>query len=232
MPATKATAMTLTQALQKLEAAGSAQTRKTYARHGVGPKMFGVSYAVLGKLTKQIKRDHALALGLWSSGWHDARVLATFIADPQQSDAATLDGWVIGAESRPLSGAVAKLVAATTSAEALATKWCADSREYVAVTGWDVVAELALKSTLPDTKFAALLKTIERDIHGAQNQVRYAMNGALIAIGVRNPKLERLAVAAAKRIGKVEVDHGDTSCKTPDAVAYIAKTKAHRAKRA
>jgi len=224
--------MTLTQALQQLEAAGSAQTRKTYARHGVGPKMFGVSYAVLGQLTRKIKRDHALARGLWASGWHDARVLATFIADPQQADAATLDAWVIGAESRPLAGAVAKLVAATASAEALAGMWRADPREHVAVAGWDVVAELALNSTLPDTKFAALLKTIERDLHGAQNHVRYAMNGALIAIGVRNAKLERLAVAAARRIGKVAVDHGETGCQTPDAVAYIARTKARRAKRA
>jgi 3-methyladenine DNA glycosylase AlkD len=224
--------MTLTQALQALEAAGTAQNRKVYARHGVGPKQFGVSYAVLGKLTKQIKRDHALALGLWDSGWHDARVLATFIADPQQADAATLDEWVLGAESRPLAGAVAKLVAATASAEALAAKWCADSRESVAVTGWDVVAELALCSTVDDSKFAALLKTIESEIHQSPNDVRYAMNGALIAIGVRNPKLEKLAVSAAKRIGKVEVDHGETGCKTPDAVTYIAKAVAHGRRKA
>ena len=49
------------------------------------------------------------------------------------------------------------------------------------------------------------------------------MNGALISIGMRNPGLEKKAVAAARRIGKVEVDHGETSCKTPDAVAYIRK---------
>jgi hypothetical protein len=54
------------------------------------------------------------------------------------------------------------------------------------------------------------------------------MNGALIAIGLRNPRLEKKAVAAAKRIGKVEVDHGETSCETPDAAAYIAKAKARR----
>lgn len=191
--------MTLTQTLQQLEAAGSPQTRKTYARHGVGPKMFGVSYAVLGKLTKTIQRDHALALGLWASGNHDARVLATMVADPAQADAR-------------------------------ATAWCGDAREFVAVTGWDVVAELALASDLPDARFAGCLKTIEREIHQAPNHVRYAMNGALIAMGVRNPKLEKLAVAAAKRIGTVIVDHGDTDCKTPDAVAYIAKTLAHRAK--
>lgn len=222
--------MTLAQALQQLEAAGSAQTRKTYARHGVGPKMFGVSYAVLGKLTKQIKRDHALALGLWASGYHDARVLATMIADPQQADAVLLDAWAMDCDDRAIAGAIAKFAAGTALAEATSAKWCADQREFVAEAGWDVVAELAGRSDLPDAKFATLLKTIERDIHGSQNHVRYAMNGTLIAIGVRNDKLEKLAVAAAKRIGKVDVDHGETGCETPDAVTYIAKVKARRAK--
>ena len=223
--------MTLAQTLQQLEAAGSAQTRKTYARHGVTSKMFGVSYSVLGKLTKQIKRDHALALGLWASGWHDARVLATMIADPQQATAAMLDGWVADCDNRGIAGALSTFAASSAVAEAVSAKWRADEREFVAVAGWHAVAELARNSTLPDAKFAALLKTIERDIHGSQNHVRYAMNGALIGLGLRNEKLETLAIAAAKRIGKVEVDHGDTDCKTPDAVAYIAKTKARRAKR-
>ena len=219
--------MTLAQALQQLEAAGSAQTRKTYARHGTGPKMFGVSYAVLGQLRRQIKRDHALALGLWDSGWHDARVLATMIADPQQATAALLDTWVADCDNRGIAGALSSLAASSAVAEAMAARWCADGREFVAVAGWDVEALLAMHSPLPDAKFTALLKTIERDIHGAQNHVRYAMNGALIAIGVRNAKLETLALAVAKRIGKVEVDHGVTCCQTPDAAAQIAKTKAY-----
>lgn len=224
--------MTLPETLAQLEAAGSAQTRKTYARHGVGPKMFGVSYAVLGQLTRKIKRDHALALALWDSGWHDARVLATMIADPQQTDAATLDAWVVEGSNRALAGGLGKFAATTPHAEALAAKWLADPREFVATTGWDTVAELALSSDLPDTKFAALLEAIERNLQRSPNLVRYAMNNALIAIGCRNAQLEKLAVAAAKRIGKVEVDHGDTSCQTPDAAAYIAKTWAHRAKKA
>jgi len=82
--------MTLTQTLQQLEAAGTAETRKTYARHGVGPNMFSFSYSTFGKLTRAIKRDHALALGLWTSGNHDARVLATMIADLAQATAALL----------------------------------------------------------------------------------------------------------------------------------------------
>lgn len=218
--------------LAQLEAAGSAQTRKTYARHGITGRVWGVSYAVLGQLTRRIKRDHPLATELWASGWHDARVLATMIADPQQADAKLLNAWAADCNNCAVAGALAKLAAASPEAEVMAEKWCASRHEMEAVAGWDTVAELALKSTLPDAKFGAWLKLIERDIHQSPNFVRQAMNNALIAIGCRNEKLEKLAVAAAKRIGPVEVDHGDTSCQTPDAVTYIMKTWARRAKKA
>ena len=39
--------------------------------------------------------------------------------------------------------------------------------------------------------------------------------------------LRKAALVAAKRIGKVEVDHGDTACKTPDAAEYIEKAWAY-----
>jgi hypothetical protein len=57
------------------------------------------------------------------------------------------------------------------------------------------------------------------------------MNNVVIAIGIRNPMLEEAAVEAAKRIGPVEVDHGETGCKTPEAVSYIAKTNARKKKK-
>jgi len=60
--------------------------------------------------------------------------------------------------------------------------------------------------------------------------VRHAMNGALIAIGIRNPKLQEKAILTARKIGKAKVDHGETSCQTPDAEAYILKA-AQRKKR-
>jgi hypothetical protein len=49
----------------------------------------------------------------------------------------------------------------------------------------------------------------------------------VILIGSRNVALRKAATAAAKRIGKVDVDHGDTACKTPDAASYIEKTWTH-----
>ncbi|HIA47614.1 MAG TPA: hypothetical protein EYN96_06515 [Candidatus Hydrogenedentes bacterium] len=48
------------------------------------------------------------------------------------------------------------------------------------------------------------LQYIESNIHSAKNRVRHSMNGALISMGVRNPALQKKAIAAAKRIGKVK----------------------------
>jgi len=154
--------MTKTEAMQELKAHGSPQTRKTYRRHGVRGEMFGVSYAILGKMKKKIKVDQSLAEQLWTTGNLDAQALAT---------ASTAAAW------------------------------------------------------------PARCRT-ESKIHASKNWVKYAMNNALINIGVRNPALEKKAIAAAKRIGEVQVDHGETGCKTPDAAAYIKKTVAYNKQRA
>jgi hypothetical protein len=87
-------------------------------------------------------------------------------------------------------------------------------------------------ATLPDSYFEPLLDRIAHDLHGSKNRVRYAMNNVVIAIGVRSDALEAQAVDAAQRIGKVIVDHGETNCKTPDAIPYIQKTRAHVASKA
>ena len=60
--------MNFDQAMKELEAAGTAQNRKVYARHGAGENMFGVSFSNQEKLRKQIKTDHALAEQLWATG--------------------------------------------------------------------------------------------------------------------------------------------------------------------
>ena len=71
--------------LDQLKALGSEQTRKTYRKHGVSGDQYGVSYADLKNLKKKIKVNHDLAQQLWSSGIHDARILALLIADPHNT---------------------------------------------------------------------------------------------------------------------------------------------------
>jgi len=224
--------MTLKQALAALKSAGTAQNRKIYGNHGVASEMYGVSFAELGKLKKRIKRDHALALGLWATGNHDARVLACMVADADAFSSRELDAMARELGDYVLTDAFSSMVARGKHRLRKAEAWSKRKGEWVGAAGWNLVASQANHDTsLTDAWCRAKLKEIETGIAGAGNRVRHSMNQVLICIGVRNPKLEKAALAAAKRIGEIEVDHGPTSCTTPDAAAYIAKTLAYRAKK-
>ncbi len=220
--------MNRTQAMKRLKAYGTAQNRKVYARHGVPKDMFGVSHANLGKLAREIKTDQGLALELFDTSNHDARVLATMIADPAEMKAKTLDAWARACD-HGLSWAVAEVAGKSPSARARAEKWTKAKNEFQASAGWKLVAVLAGGDEVSDAWCTDHLETIEADIHSSKNHVRYSMNTALIALGCR-AKLTKAALAAAKRIGVVEVDHGETSCTTPDAASHIAKRVAKKKK--
>lgn len=214
--------MTLQQTMHELEKAGSAQTRKTYARHGAPEPMFGVSFATLKLLYKRIKVDQELAEALWDTGNFDARNLAVKIADPASISSRELDRWAASPKARMCGGYVAHLAAESPFGLAKADKWLGARDEPTRFTGWSLVAALAMiDESMPDAWFADRLAQIEKTVDSAPNAQRYAMNSALIAIGCRNAALRRMATAAARRVGTVDVDHGDTDCKTPVAADSI-----------
>jgi 3-methyladenine DNA glycosylase AlkD len=215
---------TLEEIMAALEAAGSEQTRKTYARHGVAIPMFGVSFATLKTLLKKIKVDHELALALWKTGNFDARNLAVKVVDPARMSRADLERWSKEPTARMCGSYVAHVAAEGPHALACVEPWLASANAQQRTIGWKLVGVLAmLDETLADAWFEPHLVALERDIRRAPNEVREAMNHALIQIGSRNPELRKAATAAATRIGKVEIDHGDTACKTPEAVPTIDK---------
>jgi 3-methyladenine DNA glycosylase AlkD len=219
--------MNVQEALDTLKSLGTEQNRKIYRRHGAAEEIYGVSYAHLKDLKKKIKVDHDLAEGLWAAGNHDGRILGAMVADPKRMDGDALDRWAQSLRSRLETDAFADVAAASPAAREALERWiesAGSDTEWVACAGWKVLGRLAQNDkSLPDEYFERHLARIEKDIRSAKNWVRYDMNNALIAIGIRNPGLEEKAVAAAGRIGKVEVDHGETGCKTPDAVPYIKK---------
>jgi 3-methyladenine DNA glycosylase AlkD len=224
--------MTDTDLLRELETLGSEQTRRTYKRHGVGDNQYGVSYANLSKFQKKIRTDHNLARKLWASGVHDAQILATMIADPSKMTSKEIDKWSKDLSNYVLTDALAGLVSKTSLAREKAEEWTKSKDEWVGSAGWQILSALAQRDpALPESFFVPYLRTIQSDIHTRKNRVRYAMNGALIGIGARNSNLEKKSLTVAGKIGKVEVDHGNTGCKTPDAAEYIANMVKRRQQR-
>lgn len=220
--------LSLREVMSALEKAGSAQTRKTYARHGAREPMFGVSFADLKTLMKRIKVDQELALALWNTGNFDARNLAVKIADPSAMSPAVLDAWASEGAARSCHGHLAQLAAEGPHAKSRAETWLGSGSETRRRFGWLLAGAMAMRDEgIPWNWFAARLATIEKAIHAAPNSEREAMNSALIAFGCRDEAARKAALAAARRIGPLTVDHGDTACKTPDAAAYIEKAWAH-----
>jgi 3-methyladenine DNA glycosylase AlkD len=209
--------------LSKLEKKGKTNTEKIYRNHGVTGTCFGVSYADITAFTKSIQTDHALSLQLWESGVHDARVLATKVADASKLKETDLEKWIRRVDNYILDDAVASLASRSKVAHVIAKKWTRSPDEWRAAAGWSVVAILALDGRLPLAVAKTLLLRIERTVHQAKNRARHSMNNALIAIGGSLESLREPALEVAKSIGKVEVDHGQTGCKTPDAARYIQK---------
>jgi 3-methyladenine DNA glycosylase AlkD len=215
--------------LQQLEKMGTAQNCKVYKRHGVQGDQYGVSIANLKKLKKQIKIDQPLAEQLWATGNHDARYLATMIADTKHIDDSTLESWAGDLDNYVISDTFSGMVAQTPLAQKKMEAWTDSNNEWIGQVGWNLLAHLAMKDTdLPDDYFRPYLNTIEHDIQNRKNRVRYSMNSALIAIGIRDEALQKEAIAVAQKIGKVVVDHGETNCKTPDAAEYIERTLARK----
>lgn len=223
--------MELEPVLQELQSLGTEQNIKVYRKHGVSRDFYGVSFGNLRSLTKKLKKNQPLAEDLWDSGIHDARMLATMIADPQKITLEQLQTWAAGLDNYIISDALASLASQTPHAHSLVEDWTKSSQEWVGRAGWMTLAQLAMQDqTLEDDLLIHYLAFIEKNIHTSKNRVRDAMNSALIAIGIRSHKLEEIAVACAGQIGKIDVDHGETGCKTPEAIAYIRKSWEHKEK--
>ncbi len=217
--------MTVEEVVSELRRRAKPNTLAIYERHGATEPL-GVSYADLEKLRKLIKRDHALAQQLWDQRYMEARTLACFIADPARMSTRDLDAWIGELTYHGLIDCVVgNLVSKGPHALSKLPQWTRSSDEYVGRAGWVLLAHLAKDNpNLPDSFFEPYLDKIIEGIQRAPNWKKAAMNMAMIAIGIRSENLAKKATIAAKTVGKIEIDHGDTSCKTPDAVSYIQKT--------
>lgn len=224
--------MTYKQTMSELKKLGTTQNVKVYKKHGAGDNVYGVSCALLKTLTGKIKSDHDLAVQLWDSGNVDAQTLATMIADPEKCHATLAERWINEVSYYMLADSVASFVAKAPIAKKKMAAWMKSKKEYVRQCGYTMLA-IGLRDglPLPVTACKTYLQTIEQEIKTSPNRAMHAMNMALIALGIYVPSLTPSAIATAKRIGKVKVDHGDTSCKTPDAIPYIERALKRAKKR-
>jgi 3-methyladenine DNA glycosylase AlkD len=145
---------------------------------------------------------HAIAAALWSSGVHEARILATLLDVPALVDARQADAWVAELDSWDVCDAlVNNLLRDGPLGWPKARAWVAREEEFVRRAGLVLAATRAVHHRdVPDDRFEPFLRTCERAADDRRSAVKKAVSWAMRRIGMRSPRLRRAALASARRL--------------------------------
>ena len=189
--------------IAELRAMGSEEARAGIARYGINvDDAFGVSIYELRMVAKRLGTDHGLALALWATGNHEARLLACFVDDPAAITEEQMEAWASDFDSWDICDqATTSLFDLTEHAWTKAAAWAKREEEWVKRGGFALMAGLAVHDKeASDRAFTKLLPLIERCARDERNFVKKAVNWALRNVGKRNLVLNKAAIACAEKI--------------------------------
>lgn len=239
--------MTLEEILNELHALANPTNVAGMRRFGINPQgTLGISIPELRRIARQMGQEdrearsasgavpslHALAGGLWESGIHEARLLASFVDDPRQVDEAQMERWAADFDSWDVCDQVcSNLFDRTPWVVEKAVEWSGREQEFVKRAGFVLMASLAVHDKQAgDELFESFLPLIVREASDERNYVRKAVNWALRQIGKRNATLRQRALETCR----VLLESGSRSARwiASDAVrelqnAYPRKDRGH-----
>ncbi len=238
-PHTRTTAKETLQQLQRLQNPANVVGMR---RFGIqGSQMLGINVPVLRKIAKQTGKNHVLALELWDSGIHEARLLASMVGEPAKLTSGQMDAWMRDFDSWDVCDqACGNLFDKSPMAWKKAAAWTKRQKEFERRAGFALMATLAWhekngktptkgKPANPDPatdrKFEAFFPLIIRYADDERNFVKKAVNWALRQIGKRNPALRKKAITTANTILKTNPASKAARFVANDALRELAKSR-------
>lgn len=189
--------------IKQLKSHSNPKNVEGMAKFGINPRnTLGIPIPVLRKIGKEIGKNHLLAQQLWSSGIHEARLLAGFVDEPTLVTGRQMDSWVKDFDSWDVCDQVcSNLFDRTPFAYKKAFEWSKRKEEFVKRAGFVLMACLAVHDKkADDKKLIKFLPVIKRESADERNFVRKAVNWALRQIGKRNKNLRKEAIKTANEI--------------------------------
>ena len=190
-----------------LKRTGSPKAAAGLARYGLPTtNAYGIPVGALRSYAKKIGKDHALAMKLWDSGSLDARILASFLADPKQLTLSQMNAWCRDFDNWGTTDtACFALFDRSPLAWKVVAPWAKQKGEYQKRAGFVMMACLAAHDkTAPDSSFMKFLPMIERGASDDRNFVKKGVSWALRHIGHRSPALHAAAIKTATKLSKSE----------------------------
>ena len=193
--------------IERIKSLANPKNVEGMAWFGINPgNTYGVSIPVLRKMAREIGKDHELALELWASGIHEARLLACFIDRPDMVTEEQMESWVKDFDSWDVCDqCCSNLFDRTPVAHKKAVTWCEREEEFVRRAGFVLMACLAVHDKkAPDEAFIKFLPLMKKYAADERNFVKKAVNWALRQVGKRNLKLNEAAIKTAGEIKQID----------------------------
>lgn len=193
--------------LERLKAQADPTAVTGMARFGINSKnTYGVSMPSLRRMARESGKSHSLALELWRTGIHEARIMAALIDVPEKVTGTQMDRWANDFDSWDVCDqCCSNLFAKTEVAYEKACEWSSAGKEFVRRAGFALMAALAVHDKQASNfQFLKFLKLIEKEAADERNFVKKAVNWALRQIGKRNLALNKAALRTAKAIRKMD----------------------------
>jgi 3-methyladenine DNA glycosylase AlkD len=193
--------------IRRLKSLSNPKNVEGMSRFGINPRnALGVSIPDLRDLAKDTGKSHRLAQDLWSSGIHEARILAAMLDEPDRVTEKQMDSWIKDFDSWDVCDQVCmNLFDRTPFAFGKAIEWSSRKPEFEKRAGFSLMACLAVHDKKSrDSDFIKFFPAIKAAATDERNYVKKTVNWALRQIGKRKMSLNKMAVKTAAEMLKTQ----------------------------
>ncbi len=206
----------------------SPKTQKIYSQIDKNTKL-----GDLRKLAKDIKKDHVLAVELWSTVEFLPRQLAILIMDPKLLSKEVIDQLEAdinthGSDERLqlIDWLLANQFSKDKKTIALMLSWKDDPSVLKRRLFWYYQGRLRWVGQTPPSNSEELLADIEKHMKNEKPEVQWAMNFTAAQIGIFQPELRKRCIALGEKIGLYKdevVARGCTPSYLPELISIQVK---------
>lgn len=173
----------------------------------------------LKKRAKEIKKDHALALELWSTGAYLPRLLATLIFDKKQLTeneierlAADMLQHELKERCQLADWLLANQLAKDKPLVSLMASWQTHPSPMLRRLFWYQQARLRWVGQKPPGNTADLMAALEQGLADAEPEVQWAMNYCAGQMGIHEPEYRARCIQLGESLGLYKDEHVSKNC--------------------
>ena len=220
---------TLNTILNELKANSNETAARIYQKQVVDELVIGVNKGPLRKLAKPYIPNHELGLELWSTNTYETRIMATMILEPKRMTIQDLDELLSQTKSVSVIDELTFEVFETFPfSDKLFKDWVHHQDLIHQRVAWNSLIVQVHRKRITDQQATSLIDQIETNLVTAPELVKYAMNRALVEIGVTHKSLTERCLEIGARLGvykEVMVAKGCTSPYAPDWINAVLRRK-------